>query len=218
MSEARTTQFLRQAFMALWAMATVVLVFAVALLVYELFESGRHPLPPVTESAAPDTPTRSMMPDAPPRERPVTLFFAGSDGLRLAPESRALALGDSTQENARLVLEALVNGPRETARVPILPPTVKVRHVYLLESGELVVDFSSDLRFDPTRPKSASAECLMVYGIVNTLAQEAVAGANDRRITRVRVLFEGSPLDDDAFPEHLDLADAVWPDRSWLAS
>jgi hypothetical protein len=66
-----------------------------------------------------------------------------------------------------------------------------------------------------TRPKSASAESLMVYGIANTLAQESVRGDGDGGVRTVRFLLEGAPFDH-AFPEHIDLTDAVGPAPEWI--
>ena len=125
-------------------------------------------------------------------------------------------MGAYTQDNCRKVLEALISGPQGDL-APILPPTSKLRGVFLLESGELVVDFSQELRTDATRPRSAHAEAMMVYGLVNTIAQQEVLGDQGGGVRQVRFMFYGSPADD-TFPEHMDLSSPVKPDPQWQAA
>jgi hypothetical protein len=140
---------------------------------------------------------------------------ASGDGL--VSEQRVLPLTPFTQENCRRALQALIEGPRQNGRFPILPPGVDVRGVYLISGGELSVDFSAELRYDATRPKSHAAETLMTYGVVNTLAQSALRGMGSQEensVKRVRFLFTGLPMDE-SFPEHIDLTEPIEPDRAW---
>ena len=68
-----------------------------------------------------------------------------------------------------------------------------MRGIYLLEDGELVVDFSGEIVSEHLRFSSAAMECLMIYGVVNTLTQDALRGPEDLPVRRVRFLFEGRP-------------------------
>ncbi len=203
-------EFLRRALLYLWAMATVFLVFLVTLLIYELVEAGRHPLPAPDQAAA----RRPSVASAEQHfTRQVPLYFADAEGRGLVPETRGLELGSSTQDNCRKVLEALIEGPAQ-GLTPIIPSSLEVHGVYLV-GEELVIDLSQELKTDPKRPQSLSSEALMVYGIVNTLAQRTIRASDGGVVGRVRVLFEGSPLDD-SFPEHLDLTRPIEPDPRWV--
>jgi hypothetical protein len=146
----------------------------------------------------------------------VTLYFADTEGKSLAPDLGRIAITDSTVENCRNALDALLKGPRD-GLTPILPPPAAIRGVYLLEDGELVVDCSMDLETELKRIRSASLESLLVYGVVNTLTQPAVQGAKDVRVTKVRFLIEGSSPRE-TFPSHLDMSNPIAPDPGWIGA
>lgn len=212
MNAAGRAEFFKRVFLAVWAMATLVLVFFSALLLYELIEAGHNPLP------LPELPTPSLAGQLPGERAPsreVTLYFADPLGAALAGETRELEIGAYTQDNCRKALEALIAGP-QNGSTPILPASVKIRGAFLVEN-ELVVDFSQELRTDPARPKSTSAEALMIHGIANTLTQSSLKGEDGAVVRRVRFLFEGSPLEE-SFPEHIDLSQPVEPDPRWFAA
>lgn len=192
-------------------MATLVLMFCVVLLVYEIVkrDQGRveNPFLRVEEQAG------ARAPDPPATTSEIPLFFAMADGTRIAPEYRRIEIGPSTVDNVRRALQALIDGPRELL-APLMPAATKVRGLYLLDDGELVVDFSRDL--EAGHIKSASAELMMVHGIVASLTQPGLRGRDGPAVERVRFLFEGSPAQD-TFPAHIDLTGAVYPDESWIA-
>jgi hypothetical protein len=144
----------------------------------------------------------------------VLLYFADEDGRLLVPETRRIEYRDSTVENCRQVLEAVIEGSRE-GLAPVVSEATRVRALYLLDGGELVVDLSRELELG--QPKSASSEALMIYGIVNALTQPALRSPSekDAGVRRVRFLFEGSPPHE-SFPAHLDLGQPVGPDHRWI--
>ena len=214
MSAEKRKQFIRRAMFGMWAMGTLILLFTVVLLVYEMSDRGYNPLP-APEASDTDTADEAITTTTTPTQR-VTLYFANESATTLSGEFRDLSLGAHTQENCRTVIEALIAGPQGNL-TPIFPPTVEVRNVFLIEDGELVVDFSQELGTDPNRPRSASSEALMVYGLANSVAQSAVEGESGGSVERIRFLFEGSPLGD-SFPDHLDLSGPIAPDSRWLAS
>jgi hypothetical protein len=200
-------------------MATLILVFCVVLLAYEMVRQSKDPLAVLKKA-------RSAVP--PPIQgsdsasvKAITLFFADPSGRLLAPELARIPFSDSTIENCRKALEALIRGPRDIL-TPIMPPSTKVRGLYMLEDGELVVDLSLDLEVDLKKIKSASLEALFVYGVANTLAQPALSGNADGSrpaeipVKRVRFLMEGSPPRE-AFPAHLDVSAPVEADPRWIA-
>jgi len=216
MSNTFRKNVVRSLFLSLWAMATLILVFMVILLIRDVASNGRDPLAAFTvaEEETPQ-PQRS----APSRntltgEREVQLYFGANDGLRLLPESRQLPTGDSTVENCRTALEALIKGPLNDGTA-ILPPTVNVKALYLLSHGELVINFSRELQAEYTRTDSAAAEALFVQGVVHTLIQPALQNNLDPNVRKVRILVEDAPPTE-AFPAHIDLSEPVTPDVQWL--
>lgn len=195
-------------FLSVWALFTLVLFFCVALLVREMLRSGRDPLAairipsPTAPSAGTDTPAPNT--SLGPRE--IELFFASPDGRTLAREKRAVECGSSTIENCRAALGALIAGP-QTGLTPLLPPSAKTRALYMLPDGELVIDFSSEVKMAHARLKSASLEALFAYGVAATVTQDMVQGTESGPVRRVRLLFDGEPQD--TFPAHLDVGGAI---------
>lgn len=212
----RRQDILRKFMISIWAMVTLVLFFSVILLVREMLETGQDPLAALRVASEQET---EAMP-APRRQadilgaRELTLYFATSDGRVLAPEIHTIEFSGSTVENCKRALQKLIAGPRDIL-TPILPATAKIRAMYLLENGELVVDFSRELLSEHARFKSASLEALMVYGVVNTLTQETLRSKNGVPVRQVRFLFEGLPPLEN-FPAHLDLRQPVGPDQRWI--
>lgn len=202
--------------LSLWAMGTLVLLFVVVLLVREIAANGRDPIGAfeLTEEEqaqrAPASRTTSV------GTREVLLYFSAPDGRSLVTEKRVLAFSNSTVENCKTVLTALIEGP-QTGSSPILPNTVKVKSLFLLEGGEMVINFSRELQSEHARFSSATLESLMVQGIVQTVAQSAVHEGEAPRISRVRFLIEDAPPSE-AFPAHIDLAEPVAPDAQWLTA
>ena len=212
MSAERRERFFRRALLALWAMGTLVLVFCVVLLAGEMTRRGGNPLalpePEGGASSAHADPGSGTSRSA----REVTLYFAGTEGRLLAAEARRIESSSLTVENCRAVLDALIQGSKGVLN-PILPPSTKVRALYLLPDGELVLDFSRELVLD--LEKSTSAEALLVYGVVNTLTQATVKGEQQNAVRVVRFLIEGSDPEE-TFESHLDLSAPVGPDSQWL--
>ncbi|NIA12973.1 MAG: hypothetical protein GWP08_02745 [Nitrospiraceae bacterium] len=213
-THAKRAALVRRVLMAAWGMATFVLLFCVVLLVYSMVSQGQDPLGPVRDKPiAPPPPVTAVTETTPTQE--VTLYFTDLAGRSLAPETRVLEHGNSTVENCRAILNALIEGPRGALH-PLLPANTVLRSLYMLKGGELVVDFSIQLELEMRKRKSASLEALMVYGIVNTLTQPGVKGADEPAVSTVRLLIEGS-APRESFPAHVDLSGPVAPDASWFA-
>lgn len=199
--------------MMAWAMLTLFLVFSLALLAHQLTTGGElsFSLPDtlLTESQRGDG-EEYVAPD-PVQRRQVRLYFAETDGSGLTAERRRLHLGGEQTDNARRLLEALIEGP-ESGLAPIAPPSAEVRAVYRYGENELVIDFSRELLQD--LPKSATSEALLVHGIVHTLTQSAAQEDGDTPVDRVRVLIEGASPHQ-SFSTHFDFDDPVRRDRDW---
>lgn len=204
--------------LSVWAMATLVLLFVVALLVREMAASGRDPgamfqSEEVAESVPAQTPARTAAALGP---QEIQLFFAAPDGRSLTAEKRTVPFTESAVDNCKTALAALIAGPNSDASA-ILPPTVSVKAIFLRPDGELVVNFSRELQSEHTRSSSAPLEGLMVQGVVQTLSQNALQNARDPKVRRVRFLIEnGVPTE--AFPSHIDLSEPVAPDGQWLTA
>lgn len=210
MVEPRETSFTRKLFFAVWAMATLILLFMVILLTNELVRLGRNPLALPEVLPEPKKPAAEAAVSTELRE--ITLYFATADARGLAGDPRRLPYGENTVDNCRAALEALLEGPA-TALQAVIPNTVDVRGMWLMENGELVVDFTYPLQTDAR--KSVSEEALLVYSVVNTLAQPALQGSDKRVVRSVRFLIDGLPPTN-LYPAHLDLAGPITPDPQWI--
>jgi len=199
--------------LSVWAFVTLALLLCVVLLAVEMTRQGQDPLASVT-GAKPDAPVPAPLSAGDSAaSKEITLFFAGADGRELVSQPARIDITDSTSENCRHALEALIRGPAAPL-TPILPASTKIRALYLLDGGELVADFSMELEADLKRVRSASVEDLLVYGVVNTLTQPALQAARDpaqpATVKSVRFLIEGAPPRE-TFPSHLDVRQAVFP-------
>lgn len=210
------TDIVRNFALSLWGLLTLVLVFIVLLLANEMMKNGQDPLEslrPAPESVAPRQ--QQARPATALGMKEVQLFFADAQASYLAPQTAAIEFTDSTVENCRNALKALILGPKQGGQ-RVLSPNVQVRALYILESDEAVVDFSREFLTEQALQKSASLESLMVQGVVATLTQGPLQTKGDPAVRRVRFLVEGASPPD-TFPAHIDLNDAIEPDALWLA-
>jgi spore germination protein GerM len=212
------TDVIRKLFLSIWAMVTLILLFSVYLLANEMIRQGQDPLGIIKAETAAETPTGPAPPPTPTTsgQREVQLYFASEEGAALMPERRRLVLTESTAENCRVAINELIAGPRDL-RTAVLPAAAKLRAIYLLDNGELVVDLSRELLAEHAKFKSATLEGLMFYAIVDTVAQKSLMGEDGKTVQRVRFLIEGLPPQE-AFPAHLDLSQPLAPDRRWVAA
>lgn len=217
MSRGNQPDSVRQLFMALWGLGTLILLFVVLLLVGNLMKTGQDPFDAIRPREKAATAPTAPRVAASLGQRPIKLYFADAEGKTLEAEERAVDFSDSTQENCRHALDQLIAGPQGGARSAVFPAQVALRAVYLLDSGELVLDFSRDLISAGARFKSATFEALLVYAVVNTLTQPTLQAKGGLPVRQVRFLFEGAPPQE-GFPAHLDLSAPVRPDATWLAA
>lgn len=98
---------------------------------------------------------------------PVSIYFPDANGLLSAEEWQVPSWAE-TEDGARLLLEALLAGPRsETLSAP-LPEEVTLGQVHLSPTSILYVDLVSTSLGSP--PASGSQmEMMSVYSMVNTL-------------------------------------------------
>lgn len=218
MSPETRREVMRTFMLSLWGLLTMILFFMVVLLVNELRKTGQDPMallrPSDPQASEGETRTRSA--SAPTLgAREVSVYFIDETGQALMPETHTIEFTASTLENCRNALRALINGPHGLL-APVLPASVKLRGLYLIDGGELVVDFSRELTVEHARFKSASLEALMIYAVVNTVTQPELKGEDGQKIWRVRFLFDGLPQD--TFPAHIDVGQPLGPDPSWISA
>lgn len=220
MSESFQSRVFRKVLLSAWAMATLVLLFCLLLLANEMVRQGVDPLGLLHPRSAPETVAGAGA--ARPRPavttgmREVALFFAQTGGQALEPELRRIEVTTSTVENCRNALRELVKGPAR-ALAPVIPANVTVRAMYLLNDGELVVDFSRELQPESARERSLALEALMAYGVANTLTQTDLRAADGPAVRRVRFLVEGE-APPESYPAHLDLSQPIGPGQHWVAA
>ncbi len=130
----------------------------------------------------------------------VTLYFCGADG-ELSPERRDLAIETQRREQARLVMEALLQGPR-TRLMRIIPTDTTLRALYLQPDGTAYVDL--DAAFARGLEHGSEDALLAVRAITDTLA------VNFPEVQRVKILVDGQEVR--ALGGHLDLSRPLAPD------
>lgn len=214
MSKAWRQDILKQFWYAVWGLLTLVLLFMVVFLSMELIEMGGDPLEALTPDATQSTQQSAARPTNVIGENQVDLYFPSADGSGLVAVPKVLSLTDSTVENCRTALAALIEGPQDPALAAAMPQTVQVRALYQLD-GELVIDFSREFWSGQTRFRSAALEAQMAFAIINTVTQQTLQSAADPHVREVRILIEGA-TPTDAFPAHLDLSAPLGPDRRWM--
>jgi len=213
MSPTRQAYLVRRVLIAAWGMTTVVLVFAVVFLTAALVKGGGQE---AVSGRAPQIPAPLVRPpgDEMRSDKDVALYFADARYGKLAPEVMPLRLGDETVENCRAALEALIGGPKSGLK-PTLPPTTQIRGIFLMDDGELVINFSIELELEARKMRSAAYESLLVYSVVNTLAQPVLKGSEGPAVSKVRLLIEdGVPRE--SFPAHIDATGSFVPNADWV--
>ncbi len=215
MNAEQRQEFVKKALLGLWAMLTLILVVALGLVVFNMVQQGRSPFPVPAATRAPgaETPADPLALSQELRDTP--LYFASEDGRFLVPETRRLTLGDDTIVNCHAALDALIAGP-EGVLTPVVPPATRVRGMFLMDNGELVVDLSMEAVTGLRRMASVSTEMLFLQGIVHTLTAPELPGADASTVTRVRFLIEGAAAEESFKDAHCNWAQALPRDAQWL--
>jgi spore germination protein GerM len=116
------------------------------------------------------------------------------DALRLQEADREVEFGEGTLEQARHLIEALLE-PAPEPLVSPLPAGTQLRGLYATENGTVFVDLSQEAASG--QPGGILEEELTVYSVVNTLADNLPA------VTAVQVLVNGQEVD--TLAGHVDL-------------
>jgi spore germination protein GerM len=144
-------------------------------------------------------------------EDEVVLYFADTEG-RLAPENRILQRQTRPADQARAIVQALLDGPvgpgPTGALSPVLPPETSIRAVHLGPEGTAYVDL--DAAFARGLSYGSEDALIAVRALTETLA------ANLPEVSMVKILVEGEEVRD--LGGHLDLSRPLIPTASILNS
>lgn len=146
---------------------------------------------------APRGPAAAAQPPKAPeaaRRIKATIYYVAADGLRLAASERDVVYAEGVSEQARHIVEALLE-PAPEGLSSAIPSGTSLRGVFVGEHGDAYVDFSGNLRTN--HPGGSASEILTVYAIVSALT------ANLPAITTVQILIEGHEVD--TLAGHVDL-------------
>ena len=136
---------------------------------------------------------RRSQPEAARRIK-ATLYYVAADGLRLAAAERDVLFAEGAAEQARRIMEAMLE-PAPEGLASAIPAGTTLRGVFVGERGDAYVDFSGSLRTN--HPGGSASEILTVYTIVSAIT------ANLPAITSVQILIEGHEVD--TLAGHVDL-------------
>ena len=138
--------------------------------------------------------------DVPGGARTIELLVPDGDG-RFDVETREIVGGETAESEIRRAIEELIRGSEKG--IHPLPSTTRLLDVFLDGNGELILNFSDDLRKD--HPGGSEAELATVRCLLSTI------GANFPDVERVRLLVEGEPIT--TIAGHADLSGALAVDR-----
>ncbi len=110
------------------------------------------------------------------------LYFSDAGDRFLTAEDRTLALPDSVVVRAKIMVNALIEGPT-TPLTPTLPLEAKLLALHITDDGIAYVDFNRAI--SEKHPGGTLSELLTIFSVVNTLA------LNLPEIEAVKILIEG---------------------------
>lgn len=133
-----------------------------------------------------------------------TLFYVAEDGNRLVGVDREVTYAEGPVDQARRLMEALVE-PIEKPLLQAIPADTKLRTLFITDTGDAYVDFSPEL--SSKHPGGSLSELLTVYAIVDTLTVNLPA------IVRVQILVDGKEVD--TLAGHVDLRRPLPRNLTW---
>jgi spore germination protein GerM len=133
-----------------------------------------------------------------------TLFYVAEDGSRLQGVDREVVYAEGPVDQARRLMEALVE-PIDKPLLQSIPADTKLRTLFITDTGDAYVDFSPEL--STKHPGGSLSELLTVYAIVDTLTVNLPA------IVRVQILVDGKEVD--TLAGHVDLRRPLVKNLTW---
>ncbi|MEA1962107.1 MAG: GerMN domain-containing protein [Bacillota bacterium] len=126
----------------------------------------------------------------------LNLYFGNATGTCLEAEARDV---QKTEGIARCTIQELFKGPARKESINVFPEGTHLLDINVKPDGMCIIDLSREV----TRVESYQQEKLMVYAIVNTLAQFP-------SIETVKFRIEGEDID--TLAGYIHLGDSVKPD------
>lgn len=162
-------------------------------------------LPRWTSPAPAEPPPAAMAAaSAPAPKIRARLYYLAEDGLRLQAVDREVYFGEGTAEQARHLVEALLE-PAPAPLVTLISAGTTLRTLYLSAQGVAFVDLSAEA--SRNRGGGALDEIYTVYSVVNTLTDNLPA------ITAVQILVDGREID--TLAGHVDLRRPLTRGARW---
>jgi len=112
----------------------------------------------------------------------VHLYFSDKSNSFLTAEARTLYHSDSPAEFAKIIIEALIDGPRKQL-MKTIPEGTTIRALYVTRDGTAYVDISNTIT--DSHPGGIKSELFTIYSIVNSLI------LNIPEIDAVKILIGG---------------------------
>ena len=96
----------------------------------------------------------------------VHLYFSDKENSFLIAEKRALFHSDNPAEFGKIIIKALIDGPRE-GLMRTIPTGTILRALYVTQDGTAYVDISDAIK--DAHPGGIKSELFTIYSIVNTI-------------------------------------------------
>ena len=157
------------------------------------------------EPAAPAAPPPVAVATSEARRIQATLFYVADNGQELVPMTRSVLYGATPLEQARRLVEALLEPPPEGQRSAV-PEGTTVRSVFLAADGNVFVDLGGTIVTG--HPGGSLNEALTVYAIVNAVT------ANLPDTAAVQILVDGKQVD--TLAGHIDLRYPLGKALEWV--
>jgi len=122
------------------------------------------------------------------------LYFSDQDDVYLTAEDRVVAQQVDAKAMGSVIVEALIDGPRETLTRTIPEGTI-LRAFHVLENGTAYVDLSKEIR--ENHIGGARSELITIYSLVNSIV------LNLTEVDAVKILIDGQ--EETTLAGHIDL-------------
>jgi spore germination protein GerM len=122
------------------------------------------------------------------------LYFSDQEDAYLTAEDRLVAQPVDTKTMGAVIVDALIDGPRE-ALTRTIPEGTILRAFHVLENGTAYVDLSKEIRENHTG--GARSELMTVYSLVNSIV------LNVTEVDAVKILIDGQ--EETTLAGHIDL-------------
>jgi len=140
----------------------------------------------------------------PLRQTQIEVYFPSASGAGLVGEFREIFVTGTPGDMAKQIISDLIEGPTGKQALRALPSAVRLRQAYMMESGLVYLDFSSELK--EGLEGGSNNELLTIFSIVNSVV------LNVAEIKRVVLLVGGRPVE--TLNGHVDLTRPLKPDFS----